>query len=556
MAERRGRSLRLAALSAGLLWAGAAQAQEPARLMLVMDGSGSMWERLEGRPKLEIAREGIGEALRGLTPGREIGLTSFGHRRKGDCGDVELVVPPAAGAAEEVFAVVDSMRFLGKTPLAGAARLAAEALSYEEAPATLLIVTDGGADCAPEACAQARELAEKGAALRIHVASLGRSPEAGAGAACFAEATGGRRFQAQDAAELAAGLREALAAEGAFSSDPEEGESFVFEEPALHPGAEWMADAALEATGSGETRGDPRGLVFLRKGTAEDCAAFCASDSACAGWSFEPAGDFPAARASCGLFDYRAELDYVLVDAGLGWAAGLKPDAARLIRPWEAAGAAPQAAPLEAALAAPPGYEDRPVVWSAEPMERQAFEAMAMPYPTVGDFETAFEPGLWKVWGEGAGFALAGEIRVTPESGTSESGRRFVIPLDPTPFDFSTPAFFCDGAETCEFEDALTGLAFALPPGWSAGPAWFYETAGGARADLPTVEFYGPGEEEASAVSLNLRQAGQGGRCEETAAGSLCLRDPEAPGAGVAFALLKERLAMGEPWLGPEEDED
>ncbi len=324
----------------------------------------------------------------------------------------------------------------------------------------------------------------------------------------------------------------------------------------LHPGAEWMADSSLEPTGglSGESRGDPGSFLFPPEGLAEDCAAVCAGDSACAAWRYEPAAVSENEKAACALFGYRVEFDHVARDPVEGWVSGLKPDAVRLIRPWPDEAEEPgedvweeaETTPLR--LAAPPGYEDRPVVWSAEPLEKQAFEAMAMPYPALGDFETALEPGLWRVWGEGAGFALAGEIRVT-----EEEGARFVVPLDPAPFDFSTPVFFCDGPDTCAFEDALTGLAFSLPPGWSAGPAWFYETAGGARASLPTVEFYASEEGGESLVSLNLRQAGQGGRCLDLAAGRLCLHDLSAPGGAEGFDLLAETVKPGEPWLGPQE---
>ncbi|MDD2867330.1 PAN domain-containing protein [Neomegalonema sp.] len=338
-----------------------------------------------------------------------------------------------------------------------------------------------------------------------------------------------------------------------WAQKQEEGSVFVFESRTLYPGAEWMADVGLEPTGdlSGDSRGDLRSFAFPPEGRAEACAAVCAADSVCAGWRYEPPEVSGAGAAACFAFEYRAELDYAYHDPVEGWASGLKPDAVRLVRAWpeeEAEEIRDEAATTPLRLAPPPGHEDRPVIWSAEPLEKQAFEAMAMPYPALGDFETALEPGLWRVWGEGAGFSLAGEIRVG-----ADAGARFVIPLDPTPFDLSTPVFFCDGPEICAFEDALTGLAFSLPPGWSAGPAWFYETAGGARASLPTVEFHASAEGGEPLASLNLRQAGQGGRCLDLEAGRLCLHDLSAPGGAAGFELLAATVKPGAPWLGPQE---
>ena len=60
--------IRHASLAAALLLASAAQAQAPQAApqpatIIVMDGSGSMWGQIDGRPKLEIARETVGDVL-------------------------------------------------------------------------------------------------------------------------------------------------------------------------------------------------------------------------------------------------------------------------------------------------------------------------------------------------------------------------------------------------------------------------------------------------------------------------------------------------------------
>ena len=55
---------------------------------------------------------------------------AYGHREKGSCVDIELVVPPAAGSAPAITSAADTMKFLGKTPLTAAVRQAAEALRY------------------------------------------------------------------------------------------------------------------------------------------------------------------------------------------------------------------------------------------------------------------------------------------------------------------------------------------------------------------------------------------------------------------------------------------
>ena len=90
----RGRALALAALL-GILGATAAQGNEPASVVIVFDGSCSMWGNVEGvrASKLVLARDAVRRALGKIGSQTRVGLASFGHRR-GDCADVEMIRPP------------------------------------------------------------------------------------------------------------------------------------------------------------------------------------------------------------------------------------------------------------------------------------------------------------------------------------------------------------------------------------------------------------------------------------------------------------------------------
>ncbi len=72
-------------------------AGEPARVIIVFDASGSMAGDIDGRDKIDIAKEVISGIVPGIASEVELGLIAYGHRRKGDCDDIELLVPPAAG---------------------------------------------------------------------------------------------------------------------------------------------------------------------------------------------------------------------------------------------------------------------------------------------------------------------------------------------------------------------------------------------------------------------------------------------------------------------------
>ncbi|MCZ4346342.1 VWA domain-containing protein [Devosia neptuniae] len=196
------------------LCAQAPQAQESPRTVIVMDGSGSMWGQIDGRPKLEIARETVGKVLAQIPAEQEIGLLAYGHRRKGDCGDIELVVEPAAGTGGLITDKVNGMRFLGKTPLSQAVLVAAESLRYGEEAATVVLVTDGIETCQADPCALGMELEANGLDFTTHVIGFGLSQEEGAQVACLAENTGGRYFEAGNADALIDALSQTVLSDG------------------------------------------------------------------------------------------------------------------------------------------------------------------------------------------------------------------------------------------------------------------------------------------------------------------------------------------------------
>jgi Ca-activated chloride channel family protein len=100
----------LAGVCIGIFLSAPAFAEAP-RTIIVMDGSGSMWGQIDGRTKLEIARETITEVLGTIPADQELGLMAYGHRERGNCSDIELMVPPAAGSGAEISARVNEMRF-------------------------------------------------------------------------------------------------------------------------------------------------------------------------------------------------------------------------------------------------------------------------------------------------------------------------------------------------------------------------------------------------------------------------------------------------------------
>jgi Ca-activated chloride channel homolog len=190
------------------------------RAIIVLDASGSMWDELDGRPKVEIAREALTAVLRSLPGDVELGLLAYGHREKGNCDDIELIVPPATGRAAAIGTAAEYLNFTGKTPLTAAVRQAAEALDSTRQQATVILITDGADNCSGDPCTLAAELEDSGTNFTAHVVGFGLKPEEAASVQCLARRTGGSYFQADDLAALTRALNDTVLVPDAGATTP------------------------------------------------------------------------------------------------------------------------------------------------------------------------------------------------------------------------------------------------------------------------------------------------------------------------------------------------
>lgn len=201
------RSLFKAGIFATLLASSAAFAQNPAQSIIVLDASGSMWGQIDGEAKITIARRVISDILRDFPEDQAIGLSAYGHNRKGDCSDIELIVPPATGNAAKIAQAVAEISPKGKTPLSDAVVNAAKQLRSEEEPATIVLISDGIETCDQDPCAIAAQLEQTGVEFTAHVVGFDISvPEESEQLACLANETGGKYMAASNAAELSTAL--------------------------------------------------------------------------------------------------------------------------------------------------------------------------------------------------------------------------------------------------------------------------------------------------------------------------------------------------------------
>ena len=198
-----------AALFAFLLpLAAVAQQDDTPDTILVLDASGSMWGQIDGINKIVIAREVIAGVLQDLPDDLELGLMAYGHNRRGDCSDIEMLIEPGTGTSAAIIDAVNGINPRGRTPMSDAVIAAAQSLRHTENPATVILVSDGIETCDADPCAVAAELEEAGIGFTAHVIGfdVASEPEARAQMQCLAENTGGEFLTADNAEELAEAL--------------------------------------------------------------------------------------------------------------------------------------------------------------------------------------------------------------------------------------------------------------------------------------------------------------------------------------------------------------
>lgn len=274
-------------LAAAALASTALFAADPPRpqTMLVLDASGSMLGQIDGKPKMAIAREAVGRMLDGWNGG-DLGLMVYGHRRKGDCADIEVLQPVAPNAVAAIRRQVAAVTPKGMTPISAAVRQAAQQLRYTEQKATVILISDGEETCNADPCAVGKELEKAGIDFTAHVIGfdLRKGSQAQRQLQCLAASTGGRYLDAANAQELNRALEAVAPAAAQSAAKVKSAQEWL-------PGysLDWVSGSILEGVEDG---GGTRALDFNTRQTARDCQAICNADAKCAGWHYEPTGSY------------------------------------------------------------------------------------------------------------------------------------------------------------------------------------------------------------------------------------------------------------------------
>ncbi len=234
----------------------AAQDQERS-VLLILDSSKSMNEPAGGGgTRLDAAKEATKSLLEAVPEDAQVGLRVYGSKvsettRAEGCRDTELVIPVGPVDRDAVGESVDALQGKGRTPI-GRSLLAAPDDLPEGGRRTVILVSDGGDNCAPPSpCRAAEQVSRRGIDMTIQVVGLQVNERVRKQLECIADAGGGTYVDAQDPEQLKAELAAAFAR--AFrpyepSGEPIEGG------PTPEAAAPARAGQYLDDVGPGQTR--------------------------------------------------------------------------------------------------------------------------------------------------------------------------------------------------------------------------------------------------------------------------------------------------------------
>lgn len=180
---------------------------------IIFDASGSMYKRVDGVPRIDIARQVLTDLVQNTLPdSATVALRVFGNREAQSCRtDLEIVPGPLNRQA--VIDVLAGIRpqDRSRTPLADSLLQVEKDLAKIDGTKLIVMLTDGEESCDGDPDAAIAQLREKGLDVRLNIVGFAIEDESLKKTfARWADSGGGRYFNADSADQLGAALGDAL----------------------------------------------------------------------------------------------------------------------------------------------------------------------------------------------------------------------------------------------------------------------------------------------------------------------------------------------------------
>jgi len=180
---------------------------------LILDASGSMLKRLDGKRRIVIAKEVLIEAVNEhILAGTPLALRVFGHKEPNACRtDLEIALKPLdPAAASKTIEAVNAMN-LARTPIADSLAMIESDLRQAQGRKVVILVTDGEETCDGDAEKVIRKLRDKGFEITLNIVGFAiDDAELESQFQNWAALGGGRYFSAGNQEGLSQSIEDAL----------------------------------------------------------------------------------------------------------------------------------------------------------------------------------------------------------------------------------------------------------------------------------------------------------------------------------------------------------
>ncbi|MHA3980473.1 VWA domain-containing protein [Halovulum sp. GXIMD14794] len=179
---------------------------------VILDASGSMLQRLDGRRRIEVAHEALSSLVRETLPeGTPFAFRAFGLEEDACRTELRLPLAPLDRARAEAEITGVPAINLAKTAIADSLRAAGSDLAGASAPRVIVLVTDGEETCDGDPAAAIEELRAQGLDVRVNIVGFAiDDADLVQTFSAWAEAGGGTYFDAGSAEALNDAVAQAL----------------------------------------------------------------------------------------------------------------------------------------------------------------------------------------------------------------------------------------------------------------------------------------------------------------------------------------------------------
>lgn len=157
--------------------------KEQLNVEILLDGSGSMAEQVNGRTRMDLAKEAIDKFVKDLPSNANVGLRVYGHKGSGSqadkslsCSSNELLYPIQKYNEKDFNDSLSKIQPAGWTPLASAVEEAAKDMASFDAEKNtniVFLVSDGIETCGGDPVKAVKDLADSNVSPIVNIIGFG-----------------------------------------------------------------------------------------------------------------------------------------------------------------------------------------------------------------------------------------------------------------------------------------------------------------------------------------------------------------------------------------------